>query len=195
MRLDRIQFFKTLADCHFAHFANNRNVMFALANTEQLAHKIDNPRRDRIWRVVGYQIDPLHLGRNKLAQHSVFTIDVKLAAIAINKCARHSRAQPSRLYQPIVSVHIVHNIERQTASVGCACVVQIEYFRNFVGGSRAPVQPTRYVDGRRLDPIAIASPKHLLFGNILVNRECVVDEDFGDARIVCHGAYVCKLVI
>jgi len=86
--------------------------MFALANTEQLAYKIDNPRRDRIGRIVGYQVDSLHLGRNKLAKHGVFTIDVKLAAVAINKCARHSRAQPSRLYQPIVSVHIIHNIER-----------------------------------------------------------------------------------
>ena len=169
--------------------------MFALRYIEQLAYKINNPRGDRIGRIVGYQVDPLHLGCNKLAQHGVFSVNIQLAAISVDKCARHRRAKPRRLEQTIVSVHIVHNVERQTASMGRACIVQIEYFGNFVGGSRASVQSTRYVDGRRLNSVAIAPPKHFLFGNVLVNRERVVDEDFGNARVVRHGAYVCEFIV
>lgn len=83
----------------------------------------------------------------------------------------------------------------QTAAVSCAGVVKIKNLRDFVRGSGAAVESARYINGGGFDSVAIATAKHFLLGYVFVNDESVVDEDFGDARVLRHGADVHELII
>lgn len=64
-----------------------------------------------------------------------------------------------------------------------------------MGRARAAVHAAGNVDGRRLDAVAIEAAEHFLLRNVLVDNHGVVDEDFGDARILRHVADELELVV
>jgi len=146
----------------------------------------------------------LDLLRDEFTQHRLLFVYVQTAAETVNKQTRFRIAQivfgrqgrrRRQRRRQIIALDVVHNIHRNRTSCCRTRFIEMEDFRDFVSGARAPVFPTGQIDGSCFDAVAVHSAEHLLFGDVFVDGHGVVNEDFRNTGILRHGSYELEFVV
>jgi hypothetical protein len=81
----RLKFFKAFVDRHFTNFANAMDRLLRHVQVTLLTNKVDNARRDRVWRVLGDDLLCLDHVCDKQAQHRELLVDRQFATVTIDK--------------------------------------------------------------------------------------------------------------
>jgi len=150
--------------------------------------KMNDARRNGIGGIVIDEGSLFDFGGDEFGQHGEFLRHVQFATIPIDERTRRRCLQIAGddFLRVTGSLDVIQNVNGHRTTVGGTHPVQMENFGDFVGGARIPIQSTRNVNGGGFDAVAIESPEDFLAANVFVNDHGVVDQHFGNARVLCH---------
>lgn len=191
-----LHFLEALVYGNLAHVAHLADIGLGYVQPAVLAHEIDDAGGDRVRGVVVDEVALLQFSRDEFGHHDQFRRHGQFAAVSLDKRARRGRAQiVGRGVRVAAALDVVEDGHRHGASARGARLVEMEDLGDFVGGARAAVQAAGDVDGGGLDAVAVEAAEHLLAADVFVDDHRVVDEDFGDARVLGHDGYELELVV